>query len=318
MFEKKKYIYEVYKERSFSKAAQKLFISQPALSSIIAKEEQKIGVPLFDRSTSPISLTPVGQQYISCCENLFLIEDNFTKYLNDMQALASGRLAVGSNHIFMSTVLPDIVSHFTTLHPSIQFELIDLDSDALKKQLNDGSLDLVIDNNKLDDRFFENIAIGAECMLLAVPKEMEINEHLADCRLTYEDIVADTHLDKRIKCVDMTLFNDVPFILMHKGYDTRIRANEIFSSFSISPKILFEMNQLAAVFSVISSGLAASFISDTLIKKAANPSVHLYYYKVDHPSAIRMAYIQKKKNKYMTRAAEEFIRFTHDFHPFTI
>ena len=56
MFDGKEYVYAVYEEKSFSKAAQKLYITQPALSTAIKKVEKKIGTPIFDRSTSPIGL----------------------------------------------------------------------------------------------------------------------------------------------------------------------------------------------------------------------------------------------------------------------
>ena len=64
MFTWKKYVYEVYKERSFTKAAQNLYISQPSLSARIKKIEEIIGEPLFDRSTTPLQLTEV-EKYIS-------------------------------------------------------------------------------------------------------------------------------------------------------------------------------------------------------------------------------------------------------------
>ena len=55
MFQGMEYVYEVYKTRSFSRAAQNLYISQPSLSATIKKIENRIGTPLFDRSTTPIS-----------------------------------------------------------------------------------------------------------------------------------------------------------------------------------------------------------------------------------------------------------------------
>ena len=51
MFREMRYVYEVYRERSFSRAAQKLYISQPSLSLMIKKAEERVGSPLFDRST---------------------------------------------------------------------------------------------------------------------------------------------------------------------------------------------------------------------------------------------------------------------------
>ena len=60
MFNSMNYVYEVYKERSFSKAAANLYISQPSLSATVKKVEERIGAPIFDRSVSPIQLTESG------------------------------------------------------------------------------------------------------------------------------------------------------------------------------------------------------------------------------------------------------------------
>ena len=64
-FANMEYVYEVYKEGSFSRAAANLYISQPALSATVKKIEKKIGMPLFDRSTVPIQLTECGRRSLS-------------------------------------------------------------------------------------------------------------------------------------------------------------------------------------------------------------------------------------------------------------
>ena len=68
MFQGMEYVYEVYLEKSFSKAAEKLFISQPSLSANVKRVEHHIGYPIFDRSTKPLSLTECGVQYIKAVE----------------------------------------------------------------------------------------------------------------------------------------------------------------------------------------------------------------------------------------------------------
>ena len=67
MFQYMNYVYEVYKTGSFSKAARNLYLTQPALSIAIKKEEQELGQPLFDRSTSRVTLTEAGKAYIESC-----------------------------------------------------------------------------------------------------------------------------------------------------------------------------------------------------------------------------------------------------------
>ena len=74
MFREIEYVYAVYQERSFTKAAQKMFLSQPALSAMVKKAEKKIGTPIFDRSTSPLRLTPAGEYYIEQAEKILRIQ----------------------------------------------------------------------------------------------------------------------------------------------------------------------------------------------------------------------------------------------------
>ena len=74
MFRYKDYVYEIYKERSFSKAAQNLYISQPALSSAVSKYEKSLGFLIFDRSKNPLRLTSEGKIFLESIENIINIE----------------------------------------------------------------------------------------------------------------------------------------------------------------------------------------------------------------------------------------------------
>ena len=85
MFQGMYYIYEVYKEMSFSKAARNLYISQPSLSAAVKKVESRIGFPVFDRSSNPIQLTAPGEEYIRSVERILEVENGFRNYVNDMQ-----------------------------------------------------------------------------------------------------------------------------------------------------------------------------------------------------------------------------------------
>ena len=82
-----RYVYEVYKQKSFSKAAQALFITQPALSIAIGKLEDKIGMPIFDRSTRPISLTTAGRVYLRAIERTRVLEQDLSHQLDDIREL---------------------------------------------------------------------------------------------------------------------------------------------------------------------------------------------------------------------------------------
>ena len=98
MFRNMEYVYAVYKEMSFSRAAEKLFISQPALSAMVKKVEKRIGSPIFDRSCSPIRLTNCGKEYISCIEQIMDVEYQFSQYLNQTEHLLIGIRPFLSRH----------------------------------------------------------------------------------------------------------------------------------------------------------------------------------------------------------------------------
>lgn len=92
MMNELKYVYEVYQERSFSKAAKKLYITQPALSAMVKKAEMEIGQPIFDRSTIPLTLTDAGRYYIASAKKILFIQKNMTSYFQDLQHLQTGHL----------------------------------------------------------------------------------------------------------------------------------------------------------------------------------------------------------------------------------
>lgn len=316
MFTKKDFIYAVYKEKSFSKAADRLFISQPALSAIVKKTESKIGDPIFDRSTNPIQLTEVGKKYITCCEDISKTEKDFVNYLNDTRKLKTGSLSLGSNHLFMANVLPKFLEAFANQYPYITLSLIDSHSHDLEAKLLEGTLDLIIDNKELNPNVYDRFFFGTEFLLLAVPQKLEINQQLKKYRLTYEDIQNNRHInDAHLPAVPLSHFADLPFILMHEGYDTRTRTDKIFQLQSIRPPIIFELNQLAAVYNIISAGLGLSFISDTLIKESPAARTQLFLYKVDAPDTKRDVFFHAKKNRYVTKAMKEFLRISKKYSP---
>ena len=79
MFRNWEYIYQVYRQRSFSRAAEKLHIAQPSLSLTIKKAEEKIGAEIFDRSSTPLRLTEFGEKYIDAVETLKKIQNDLER-----------------------------------------------------------------------------------------------------------------------------------------------------------------------------------------------------------------------------------------------
>ena len=154
MFTWKKYIYEVYREKSFSKAAQNLYISQPSLSARVKKVEKEIGFPLFDRSTSPLQLTEVGEVYIKAAEEIFQIEQRVENYINNLTTLKTGSLSLGASTLFAGYVLPPIVTDFKKKFPDVDIQITEGNTTLLESLLSNNSVDFVIDNYHYDSTLY--------------------------------------------------------------------------------------------------------------------------------------------------------------------
>ena len=211
MFQGMEYVYEVYKTRSFSRAAQNLYISQPSLSATIKKIENRIGTPLFDRSTTPIQLTECGKEYIRSMEKIMDIESGFENYLNDFNELKTGHIAIGGSNLYTSFVLPPLLTRFTQRFPAVNIRLEEADSAQLKKRLFAGSLDLVIDNSQLDPNVYQCHRYQSEHLLLAVPPCFASNTAAKSYLLTREDILSSRFLEDSVPCVPLSLFSREPF-----------------------------------------------------------------------------------------------------------
>ncbi|MBO5889475.1 MAG: LysR family transcriptional regulator, partial [Clostridia bacterium] len=181
------YVYEVYKEKSFSVAAKNLYVSQPALSASVKKVEQELGITIFDRSTSPITLTEEGKVYIEAVEKLKNIISETKMILSDMNELKLGSIKVSGENFVSSFILPKIIMAFTEKYPGIKVEIVESNSPDLRQLLLNESVDLLIAHD-FDKNLYSTETLMQETLLLAVPENFSENEGLKDYLLTREDI----------------------------------------------------------------------------------------------------------------------------------
>ena len=295
MFQGMHYVYEVYREMSFSRAAKKLFISQPSLSNAVRKTEQKLGAPLFDRSTNPIGLTDLGK------------ENGFVNYLHDRNALQNGSVSIGGTNVFTSYALPPLVSQFTEQFPQIHIELVEAVTSELKDRLSDGSLDLLIDNTELNAAAYEKKFFREEHLLLTVPRALAVNERVRNYALTAAEIKQNAHLNSRIPPVPLIEFREERFLLLREGNDTRERADRLCHEAGFAPKLRLEPEQQVTAYNFSCYGMGISFNGDVLIKHVPNEE-NLCFYKLNAREAVREVNFYFRRNRYMTRAVREFLK----------
>ncbi|HBA48989.1 MAG TPA: LysR family transcriptional regulator [Lachnospiraceae bacterium] len=308
MFQGMDYIYEVYKEMSFSKAAKNLFISQPSLSAAVKKAEARIGFPVFDRSSNPIRLTEPGEEYIRSIERIMEVERSFENYVRDMQELKSGKIAIGATNLFASYVLPPLLSRFTESFPMVHVDIVEASTAELGDRLFSGALDLMIDNQVMDDSIYEKTFFCQEHLLLVVPKHFISNEKVEGYALTISDVKAGRHLDEAVPPVPLEAFRGDPFLLLKEGNDTRSRAEKLCrDSGGFFPKVRLELAQQITAYHLSRYGMGISFNGDVLVRHMPDDG-SLAFYKLGYPDAVRNVYFFYKRNRYMSRVAAEFLK----------
>ncbi|MCI8726284.1 MAG: LysR family transcriptional regulator [Hungatella sp.] len=306
MFQGMHYIYEVYKEMNFSRAARNLFISQPSLSAAVKKAEAQIGFPVFDRSSNPIQLTDLGREYIRSIETIMEVENSFQNYVNDMRELKSGSISIGGTNLFASYVLPPVLSRFTELYPQIHVHLTEATTSELTKRLFSGSLDLLIDNQSMDPAIYGKSFFCEEHLLLTVPTQFASNQRLKNYALTAADIRENRHLNSHIPPVPLKDFQDEPFLLLRAGNDTRKRADRICHNSHFLPQIKLELEQQITAYNLSRYGMGISFSSDTLIRHVPEDE-RLVYYKLNHQDALREVNFYYKRKRYMPKTVTTFL-----------
>ena len=224
MFKKMDYIYAIYKTGSFSKAAEQLFISQPALSIAVRKLEDELGQKLFFRTTGTVELTEAGKAYIDKCEKIRQFEQELTEYFNELDGLLTGELSIGCSNISMNYILPDIITAFSAAYPGIRITLREDSTISLKRLLADEALDFVIDSNNFTDGDFDVNTLFTNRILLAVPSQYALSpseiKPLNATALTAEDIANGRHWDPNITPLPIEAIGDAPFLALFAETET--------------------------------------------------------------------------------------------------
>ena len=315
MFQKYKYVLAVYREQSFTGAAQKLFISQPSLSVAIRKIEKEIGGALFERFGSGVKPTEIGMAYISAAQKMYQAEDEFAKKCLDINELQTGKLVVGGSNYLSSDVLPKIITLFREKFPKVEITLVEANSIRLREMLHDEEVDMIIDNFEDGSEQYEEYPLVREQILLCVPANNPLNEKLRKYQILPEDIYEGIFAPADISAVDITSFKDEKFILLKHGNDMYHRAKVIFGERNLTPDVAFQVDQLNIAYALTESGIGVNFVADTFFKYRKHVG-NVILYQLDTRYARRMLYIAHKKNRYCTRAMAEFIKVAQEIiHP---
>lgn len=224
------YVLAVAEHQNFTKAAQKVFVTQPTLSMQIQKLEEELDVRIFDRTKKPIQLTETGRKIVTQARNIVNESDRIQDIVDQEKGFIGGLFRLGVIPTVMPTLLPMFLHNFIRKYPKVKLKIEELNTDAIIERLKDGHLDAAIAATPLDMEGIKEQVLYYEPFVAYVPQGHRLfkNEKLNVEELDVDDmlLLEDGHCfkDSVINlCKANRNFEAGPFQLESGSFETLIK-----------------------------------------------------------------------------------------------
>lgn len=285
------YAVEIYKQKSFTKAAHQLRIAQPSLSQQIAKLENELGVRLFLRGRSKVIPTPEGLHFLKKAEQILQLHEDLEREMLEQRESMSRDLIIGTTVITGGHVLPPLLQAFRHLYPQVQIRLVEESTAKIIELTTKGQVDLSILALPLEDAQLTTKKMLSEEILLALPRTPQPWLPL-DLPLITTQPVALKHLAK------------APFILLKKGFGFRQTTLELCAESGFQPHIAFETSSIHTALALAKHGLGVTLVPKMVISEG--PADLLYLSLDSHPT--RTLVFATQKERYQSLATQAFLQ----------
>ena len=295
------YFLAIVKERSISKAAERLYLSQPYLSQYLSKLEGNLGVTLLDRSHTPLKLTPAGEVFHAYLERQGYLDRQLMSDLRDIQDKKRPMLHIGVSPWRGSTLLPDVLPQFTKHFPNVQVVLHEAPVPELA-QLAEGSVtDFCIMHIPSD--------------LTELTYELVMREHIFLIGHRDHPLLRGTEstYDAPKPFHDLRLLEHERIIMLPEDWRLSKLLHNTFSVLNVEPKnILITTNNTTAI-NLAAENMGFAFLQESGIARTPYLDQLACFTIGDPPLTCPMAVVYKK-NGFLSPAARTFIDLTKEFY----
>lgn len=278
----------VAKLKSFSKAANSIYISQPTISSHILSLEKDLNVQLFDRSSKEVNLTPAGRIFLNYASDIINTKNAALQVLGAFEGSIGGKLTIAASTTPCNALLPCLIKKFMDMYPEVSYEIKEQSSGETLKDILALDCEIGFVGRASEDPKIISIPIVEDELLVISHRDMNLPDSITlDALLDFNLIVRDDDSATR------KTFDD---ILTENGYlPTR-------------QKILCKTNNLDTLIqcvkaklgvSVVSKAIAMDYIDSQLLKKSSFKDV----------SIKRRIYIIKNSKRTLSPTATAFFNF---------
>lgn len=268
--------------RNFTRAADALRVSQPALSQKIKQLEDDLGVQLFDRSGRAVRLTDFGATYLEYARRAYRDLETAQRALQDVQDLSRGELRVAFTPTFTEYLIAPVIEHFYSLYPGIAVEMMEMSIDEVENALTDDRVDIAFGFSDVRSDEIESEALFPERLMLAV---------------------GDAHpLMARGTPVTPQQLAETPLALLTKGFVSRDYVDSYFEAQEMNPTVVLQVNSISVILKIVSRGKIATILPSTIEFEHRN----IRYVALNPPFPLRTVALLRRKRAYRSVASTAF------------
>jgi DNA-binding transcriptional LysR family regulator len=270
---------------SFTRAANLLHLSQPALTVQIRNLEEALGVRLFDRNTRAVAPTRVGRDLLPAFQRILRDLDAVVGEARDVAAMRHGIVRLAALPSFAAGILPEIIACFRAGHPAISFAIHDVIASGVIAQVRDEQVDLGLTGGRIVDADLETLLTTHDDMHVVYPAG---------------------HPLEAAKRIDVEALARHPLILMHPATSVRAVVDAAFLAAGRQPIVAVEATYMSTAVGMVRAGLGAAILPGSAMEVRAERSLRSR--PVEDTRFTRQISLIKKTERTLPPAAASFAR----------
>jgi len=284
--------YTVAKLLSFTKAAETLHMTQPAVTFQVRQLEDHFNTRLFDRTHNKILLTDAGQKVYFYAEKIFELNSEMEHSLRALSEDTSGTLSIGGSTTIAQYTFPTLLKGFREKYPDLSIRICEANTDGIVAKVESSMIDLgIVEAPVLNQDLDVEVFRADELVLITHP------EH-------------DLAKKKSVKPNDL---KDLPFITREEGSGTKSVIFDYFAKHNIDKNnlnVCMELGNSESVKGAVETGIGVSILSKTSIEKELELK-RLSYVPLE-PKLTRNFYFVKKRHKFRLKVTDELVNYAKD------
>ena len=242
------YILKVAECQNITRAAEQLFVSQPALSHFISKAEEELGAKIFNRGTTPLTLTQAGEKYVKIARMILGLQESLKQEIENLKDCRSGEITLGLSDMRATVLLPFVLPEFRRLYPNVAIRTVESSSKEVENNVRNGVVEIgIIPLYDYGQDLSASVLYDEELLLVSASEVP--SHHGATSNRVYQG--------------DMT---GKDFILLHRPNRIRRAVDAMFIEHGVKPKSIFESCNNMTVYMMAASGLGLAIVPDSVVR----------------------------------------------------